>query len=249
MDANLLAEELDGALLGRREIAPLTKTHGDFSLAEAYRVQEAGLALALERGGRVVGYKMGLTSAAKRQQMNLGQPIHGYLLESMRVRGKLRVADGIHPKVEPEIAFITSRELHGRVTRAEALAACSSVFPALEILDSRFVGFKYFSLPDVVADNCSSWRFVAGEPRAPRDPGGLRMRMTIDGVLKQEADSNAISGNPLDSLVQLAALLPHPLPAGSLVLAGAATVAEMLSPGMKVHLEVDGLGDVWLETT
>jgi 2-oxo-3-hexenedioate decarboxylase len=248
MDAKLLATELDEALVGRREIAPLTKTHGDFSLPDAYRVQEEGLLLARKRGAKVVGYKMGLTSAAKRQQMNLGEPIYGYLLESMQVRGALRVADGIHPKVEPEIAFILKTELHGRVTREQALAACESVFPALEILDSRFVGFKYFSLPDVVADNCSSWRFVLGAPRPPRDPGGLRMRMSIDGVTKQEADSNSISGNPLDSLVQLAALLPHPLPAGSVVLAGAATVAEMLQPGMKVRLEVEELGDVWLET-
>jgi len=248
MDTRILAEELDAALLARREIPPLTKTHGDFSLPQAYEVQKLGLDKQLSRGEKIVGYKMGLTSAAKRQQMNLGEPIYGYLLESMRVRGKLDVATGIHPKVEPEIAFITARELSGKITRDEALHACESVFPALEILDSRFVGFKYFSLPDVVADNCSSWRFVTGEPRAPRDPGGRRMRMSIDGAVKQESDSNAISGNPLDSLVQLVQLLPHPLPAGSLVLAGAATAAEMLAPGVKVRLEVEGLGDVWLET-
>jgi 2-oxo-3-hexenedioate decarboxylase len=248
MDPKLVAEELDAALLERREVAPLTKRYGDFTLPQAYEIQKLGLERQLSRGEKVVGYKMGLTSAAKRQQMNLGEPIYGYLLESMRVRGPLPVSSGIHPKVEPEIAFITSKELSGKLSRADALHACSSIFPALEILDSRFTGFKYFSLPDVVADNCSSWRFVTGEPRAPRDPGNRRMRMTINGEVKQEADSNAISGNPLESLVQLVQLLPHPLPAGSLVLAGAATAAEMLAPGMKVRLEVEGLGDVWLET-
>jgi 2-oxo-3-hexenedioate decarboxylase len=68
--------------------------------------------------------------------------------------------------------------------------------------------------------------------------------MRVDGRTAQEADSNAISGHPLESLVQLVELLPHPLPPGSIVLAGAATVAEALRPGMEISLEVEGLGSV-----
>jgi 2-oxo-3-hexenedioate decarboxylase len=74
------------------------------------------------------------------------------------------------------------------------------------------------------------------------------MRMRVDGRLVQEADSNAISGHPLESLVQLVELLPHPLPAGSIVLAGAATVAEVLRPGMEISLEVQDLGSVSVRT-
>jgi len=244
VDEDLLAKELDEALLARREIAPLARTHGDFDLPAAYRIQERGIAMRLARGERIVGYKMGLTSAAKRAQMSLGLPIYGVLTDAMRVETSLRVGDGVHPKIEPEIAFVTKRELSGRVSRADAFAALEGVAPALEVLDSRFTGFKYFSLPDVVADNCSSWRFVLGPLREPRDTGGLSMRMRVDGRTAQEADSNAISGHPLESLVQLVQLLPHPLPAGSIVLAGAATVAEALRPGMEVSLDVEGLGSV-----
>jgi 2-oxo-3-hexenedioate decarboxylase len=242
VDPERLARELDDALLARREIAPLVQTHGAFDLPAAYRVQERGIAMRLSRGEKIVGYKMGLTSAAKRAQMNLGLPIYGVLTDAMRVEGTLRVADGVHPKIEPEIAFVTKRPLSGRISREQALAALEGVAAALEVLDSRFTGFKYFSLPDVVADNCSSWRFVLGPLREPRDTGGLAMRMRVDGRLAQEADSNAISGHPLESLVQLVELLPHPLPAGSIVLAGAATVAEALRPGMEISLEVEGLG-------
>src|SRR5260370_37245685 len=246
------ARRLDRPLLDREETPPLTASHGDFDLETAYRIQEQGVALRLERGEKIVGYKMGLTSAAKRAQMNLGAPIYGGLTGAMRVSGPLRAADGIHPKIEPEIAFITARELRGNILRDEALKACSGVAPAMDVLDSRFVGFKLFSLPDVVADNCSSWRFVLGEPKKPRDVGGLRVRMIVDGVLKQEADSNAISGHPLESLVQLVAMLHahgRPLPAGSLVLAGAAPAAEPLRPGMRVDLEVEHLGALSLAAT
>lgn len=249
IDTEELARVLDEALTQRREIEPLTKTHGAFDLAQAYAVQARGVALRLSRGEKIVGYKMGLTSEAKRRQMSLEAPIWGVLTSAMRVGAEVRVADGVHPKIEPEIAFVTRRELHGAITREQAFDALESVAPALEILDSRFAGFKYFSLPDVVADDCSSWRFALGAPQPPRKVDGLRMRMSVDGRVAQEADSNAISGHPLDSLVQLAAMLPHPLPPGSIVLAGAATVAEPLRPGITVQLDIDTLGSLTVRAT
>ena len=45
IDADLLARELDEALKGRREIQPLSKTHGEFDLALAYDVQARGIKL------------------------------------------------------------------------------------------------------------------------------------------------------------------------------------------------------------
>src|SRR5438105_3427721 len=99
IEPNLLARELDEALLARREIPPLTKTHGDFDLDTAYRVQERGIALRQERGEKIVGYKMGLTSAAKRAQMSLEAPIYGVLTDAMRVERELRAGEGVHPKI------------------------------------------------------------------------------------------------------------------------------------------------------
>jgi 2-oxo-3-hexenedioate decarboxylase len=113
--------------------------------------------------------KMGLTSEAKRKQMNLDSPVYGVLTDRMQVPagGVFRLRGFIHPKIEPEIAFRTSRELRGKISREEALDACSSAMAAMEILDSRYVDFKYFSLPDVVADNSSSCMFVLGTAERP----------------------------------------------------------------------------------
>jgi len=247
-----LASQLDEALLARREIPPLTKTFGPLGLDDAYQVQRRGISLRLARGERIVGYKMGLTSEAKRAQMNLGLPIYGVLTDAMAVvdGGDISITEGVHPKGEPEIAFVTARELRGRITREEALAACSGVAAAIEVLDSRFVGFKYFSLPDVVADNCSSWRFVLGAVR-PASRLSLEalaraeLRLCIGGELRQTAPATSISGHPMESLVQLVALLGdagESLPAGSIVLAGAATAAEPLAAGHRFELAVSGLG-------
>lgn len=247
-----LARLLDQARLEAREVPPLTRTHADLPMADAYAIQAEGRQLRVARGERVVGMKMGLTSEAKRKQMNLDSPVYGVLTDRMQVPagGVFRLQGFIHPKIEPEIAFRTSRELRGKISREEALDACSSAMAAMEILDSRYVDFKYFSLPDVVADNSSSCMFVLGTTeRPPRELDLLRLQMSmeVNGAVVQSALSNAISGDPVLSVVQLCELLAQrgeSLPAGSIVLAGAATVAHMMKPGDQVRLTVEGLGAV-----
>lgn len=245
-----LARLLDEARLGAREVSPLTRAHAELSLPDAYAIQAEGIRLRTARGERVVGLKMGLTSEAKRKQMNLDSPVYGVLTDRMQVPagGVFKLQGTIHPKIEPEIAFRTARALRGRITREEALDACASAMAAMEILDSRYTDFKYFSLPDVVADNSSSSMFVLGATeRPPRelDLARLNMSMEVNGAQVQSALSSAISGDPILSVVQLCELLAErgeSLPAGSIVLAGAATAAHMLQPGDQVRLTVDGLG-------
>ena len=243
-----LARRLDGALQTRQEIPRLTETVAALTVAEAYRVMLAGVALREARGERVIGWKMGLTSLAKRQQMSLDRAIWGVLTDAMQVPsdGELRVSDGVHPKIEPEIALRLGRPLSGRVTRDEAWTAVDGVCGALEVLDSRYVGFKYFSLPDVIADNASSWRFVLGPWHAPCEVADLPMAMTVDDHVVQSGTSAAISGHPVESLVQLMDLVAEfgiTLPVGAVILTGAATLAEPLHAGMHVRLRVPGLAD------
>ena len=130
------------------------------------------------------------------------------------------------------------------------LSSCTGVGPALEILDSRYRDFKYFSLPDVVADNASSSHVVLPERWVEadgRDLSSVELVMSIDGTARQRATGAAISGDPVLSMVQLCALLVargQSLPPGSVVLAGAATVAEPLAVGMEVRLDAGWLGNV-----
>ncbi len=247
-----LARILDVTRLEAREIPPLTQTHGELPMRDAYSVQAEGIRLRIARGEKVVGLKMGFTSEAKRRQMNLDSPVYGVLTDRMRIPagGVFRMQGSIHPKIEPEIAFRTSKELRGRITREQALDACPVAFAAMEILDSRYVGFKYFSLPDVVADNSSSSMFVLSPNERPsRELDLLRLQMTMDvnGETVGSALSNAISGDPLLSVVQLCALLDErgeSIPAGSIVLSGAATAAHMMKAGDQVKLSVEGLGSL-----
>jgi 2-oxo-3-hexenedioate decarboxylase len=79
-----------------------------------------------------------------------------------------------------------------------------------------------------------------------RDLSAVELVMSIDGTPRQRAPGAAISGDPVLSVVQLCALLAgrdRSLPPGSVVLAGAATVAEPLAAGMEVSLTAGWLGN------
>jgi len=247
-----IATELHQARIGHTPVGQYSKNIEDFKISSAYSIQEEGIMIREESGETVIGYKMGLTSKAKREQMNLKEPCYGVLTDKMEIadKGIFSMATSIHPKIEPEIFFKISRDLQGQVTRNEVIESISWVGAALEILDSRYDQFKYFSLEDVVADNSSSSHFILGKnlmPPQDLDLENLKMVLRVDGKDSEKGISGDISGNPLDSVVQLVHLLAERnknLPKDSIVLAGAATSALALSPGMHIDLEVDLLGHV-----
>ena len=166
-----LATVVDDAQRNASEIVKLTDDRPEMDLADAYAVQAELLRRWQGEGRRLTGYKGGLTSKAKMVQMGLDTPVFGLLM------GDTCVPDGdvvdmkrlIHPKVEAEIAFVTSRELSGDVSIDEVLAATEFVLPAIEVIDSRYKDFK-FDIQSVVADNTSAARYVVGG--SPRRPAG-----------------------------------------------------------------------------
>ena len=249
-DLASLAALLDDAAMKATEIAQISETT-TFDLEDAYKIQALSIARRLERGDTRVGMKMGFTSRAKMKQMGLDTMIWGRLTRGMVAEegGSITHAKLVHPRCEPEVAFLLKKRLAGKVTAAEAMAAVEWVAPALEIIDSRYKNFK-FSLPDVVADNSSSSAFVVGEPQLPRDTSNLGLVMSFDGKPLEIGSTASILGNPLRSLVAAAALVAEAgeaLEPGSIVMAGGATAAQALSPGNRVLLEMQSLGRVSFE--
>lgn len=249
------ARTLDDAMRERREVVRITATLPALALADGYRIQDAGLALRAARGERVVGLKMGLTSRAKMKQMGVDAPIYGVLTDAMRVEDGARfdLAASIHAKIEPEVAFLVGRELGGGASFDDVLDACDGVSAAMEIIDSRYRNFE-FRLPDVVADDCSSSAFVLGpavRPARAVDVADLRMELEVDGAVAEAGSSREIYGHPVESVVELCRMLGargRTLPAGSVVLAGAATAAIPLAPGHTYRVVVHGLGAATVRT-
>ena len=246
-DLDLIATQADDAARNCKPMPQFSAGAASLSLDDAYRVQNLVIQRRLARGETLVGLKMGFTSRAKMVQMGVHDLIWGQLTDAMIMEegGDVPMSRFIHPRVEPELAFILKRPLEGRVTLLEAQAAVEAVAPALEIIDSRYDNFK-FSLEDVVADNCSSSAVVVGAWRRPvEDISNLGMVLSFDGSPVQIGSSAGLLGNPYRSLVSAARLAAQSgiaLQAGWIVMAGAATAAEALKSGVYVTLDVEGLG-------
>lgn len=245
-----LAEHVENAELEVHDITKITDDYPDMDWDDAYAIQDLIRQRKIARGARVVGFKAGLTSYAKMKQMGVDTPVFGFLADYFALPdgGEARMAELIHPKVEPEIAFVLKHALKGPGCHIGAvLAATDFVLPAIEVIDSRYRDFK-FDLKSVIADNCSSTRFVVGGQPTP--VAGLDLR-TLGVVLEKNGQpvalgaGAAVLNHPATAVAELANHLGRrgeELPAGSLILSGGITEAVAVAAGDHVTLRVQNLG-------
>jgi 2-oxo-3-hexenedioate decarboxylase len=231
MEAKDLASQLIQAEEARAAIPPFPDRHPDIDVDTAYATQWAFVESKLDAGEQLTGAKLGLTSRAKQQAMGVAEPLYGWITSGMISpygepvdRGRL-----IHPRVEPEIAFLLGRDVTAPATITSVLAATEAVFAAVDILDSRYENFR-FTLPDVIADNASAAKIVLGpQARRPAELVDLRLIgcvLRTGGKVAATAAGAAVSGHPAAAVAWLANRLgprSQSLRAGWLVLSGGLT--------------------------
>ncbi len=246
-----LAKRLQRAAIDVQAATPLSGDYPDLTEADAYAIQAELLRL---QGGPRAGYKLGFTSAAMREQMGVDHPNSGVLLAEMRLAdGRLPARVLIQPRVEPEIAILLGRDLHGaQITPDDVAAATAAVLPAIEVVDSRYRDYRFKSV-DNIADNSSAARYLLGAPRALSDTGDLRrvsVTLSIDGVPVDQGLGAAALDSPLAAVAWLAAHLAvrgEGLKAGEVILTGGLTRAHALRPGQVAQAQFSaGLGGVSL---
>src|SRR5215468_10089451 len=121
-DIKALAQRVDDAARYAKEIPQLAEP---ITLADAYAIQKQSVGRRYERGEKQVGIKMGFTSRDKMIQMGVHDMIWGRLTDGMIVEdgGPTSFKRSVHPRIEPEIAFLLKSELVGTVTPLQALSA------------------------------------------------------------------------------------------------------------------------------
>ena len=228
---------------------PVTQLSNDskITLEDAYEIQAESMERRYARGESILGIKMGFTSLAKMKQMGVHDMIWGRLTDTMQINpnGELHSQNFIHPRAEPEIAFLLKKDVENPVSLEEIDEYLAGVAPAIEIIDSRYKDFK-FSLEDVIADNCSSSAYVIGEWHAPdTDISNVPITIGADGNVQQSGSSKAILGNPLKSFIEATRLALHygqELKKDMIILAGAATPAIHINKGETVEATFGELG-------
>jgi 2-oxo-3-hexenedioate decarboxylase len=252
IDAAQVAQVLATAEREGKALTPFTDEHPDFDERTAYDAQWAGVEARLAAGERLAGAKLGLTSRIKQQVMNVDSPLYGWVTSGMLLPygEPLDVDRFIHPRVEPEIAFLLGRDVETPATVTSVLAATEAVLAAVDVLDSRYEGFR-FRLPDVVADNASAGAFLLGPDAVrPVDLGDVRLLgcvLRADGDVVATAAGAATMGHPAAAVAWLAnrlAAREQTLRAGMLVFSGGLTEPVPLRRGMSVTAELEQLGTI-----
>jgi 2-keto-4-pentenoate hydratase len=247
-----LADALWEAETSRRPIAPLTEQYDDLVIEDAYAIQDINVQRRIDRGARVIGRKVGLTSKPMQQLLGVDEPDYGVLLDEMYVEEGDRVdlTRLIQPRIEAELAFVLDRDLMGPgVTVAKALAAIAGVLPALEIVDSRIVDWR-IKLIDTVSDNASCGLLTVGGKLTPVYQVDLRligMALSRNGEPIDTGAGAAILGNPARCVAWLAnkfATFGASLAAGDVILPGAVHKMVPVQPGDVFRADFADIGAV-----
>jgi 2-keto-4-pentenoate hydratase len=245
------ADRLAAASASGVACAPVADLIGPSDIGVAYRVQQALTDRRVRSGARIVGRKIGLTSAAVQRQIGVDRPDFGVLFADMAYADDAVIPMDrlLQPKAEAEVAFELGADILDASDEDAVRAAVRLAYPALEIVDSRIADWR-IGITDTVADNASSGVYAigtTGTPLSAFEPVSVRMRMWRDDVQVSAGTGVDCLGDPLHALAWLAATaieFGSPLRAGDLVLSGALGPMVDVRAGDVFRAQIDPLGTV-----
>lgn len=254
------AAALDVAERTRVQIGLLSLRHVGMDMDDAYAVQGAWVRRKLAAGRRIIGRKIGLTSKAMQQALNIDIPDSGVLFDDMLFENGATVPQGrfIQPRIEAEIAFIMKAPLAGPgVTPADVIAATDYVQPALEILDTRILRVdpatkKTRTVFDTIADNAANAGLVLGGERKAPTEIDLRWAGSIvyrNGEVEETGLGAGVLDDPALSMAWLANRLAQygdRIEAGEIVLSGSFIRPIEAPSGSFIRADFGALGELTL---
>jgi 2-oxo-hept-3-ene-1,7-dioate hydratase len=255
--AALALHQAEGTL---RQIGLLSLQYPGMTLDEAYAIQHVVVGCKEALGSRRIGWKIGLTSRAMQQALNITTPDSGVLLDDMLFADGAIVPAGrfIQPRIEAEIAFVMKAPLMGaQITRDDVLAATDYVAPSLEILDTRILRAdpatgKARIITDTVSDNAANAGVVLGAQRhlvAAHDLRWVGAIVMRDGVVEETGLGAGVLNDPVTGILWLVhrlAAYGMGLSVGDIVLSGSFIRPIEAPPGSQFHADFGPFGAVSL---
>jgi 2-keto-4-pentenoate hydratase len=252
---------LDALSRARRDRQPVSS---DPNLAacpvqDAYQLQAENIGRTLaEIGGEVIGLKLGGTMEPILARLNLDSPFVGPIFSARTYEpaATLKRADFIACIVEAEIGVRIGRDL-GHVdvlpTRDDLIAAIDSVFPAIEIADSRLRDWQQMGAAAIISDNGYAGAWIRGKDAArwqDIDLVSLPVTLRKDGEVIREGSGAIVLGDPLRALGMLVSSLRQRgqiLRAGTLVSTGSCIMPFPSPDGGHFVADFGPLGSVAMD--
>ena len=236
------AQALFNAEKTGQQIGLLSCQYPDITMDDAYHIQSALIALK-SADNKQIGWKIGLTSKAMQNALNIDIPDSGMLFDNMLFETGATIPKNrfIEPRIEAEIAFIMKSDVK-EASAAAIYEATDYICPALEILDTRILRHdpktgqarKVF---DTISDNAANAGLVLGKEKHGLDESDLRWIGAIikrNGSVEETGLGAAVLDNPITSMIWLAERLSHynqRIKAGDIVLSGSfVRIIEAPSP-------------------
>jgi 2-oxo-hept-3-ene-1,7-dioate hydratase len=249
----LLKAEASGAQIGL-----LTKQFPEMGMDDAYAVQNAIYHAKTDRGQKVVGWKIGLTSKAMQYALNIDIPDSGILFDDMVFEDGAVVPKGrfIQPRIEAEIAFVMKKAIGGtEITRDDVLAATAYVAPSIEILDTRIIRVdpktrETRTVLDTISDNAANAGVVLGSQRHAVGDFDLRWVGSIlsrNGEVEETGLGAGVLNDPVESVVWLArrmAQYGQSIEPGQIILSGSFIRPVECPTRTEVHADFGPFGAV-----
>jgi len=214
-------------------------------IEDGYAIQVELIERRRDEAGEPVGYKIGFTSDAIREELGVDSPAYGRVLEdTVRPEGRVDTDGFVSPRIEPEIAFLLEAPLSPPASRLDVAAATRAVVPAIEIVDCRLRDWAV-DPATAVADNALAAGLVYGEPRPPGE-AALDLEgvsLSVDGERRAGGTGAAVLGHPAEAVAWLAEAVGG-LGAGDIVTTGSVTETVPVEPGETVLARFSSLGCV-----
>lgn len=254
------AADLDRAERERVQTRPLTLALRDMDMDDAYAVQKAWVDLKLARGATVTGYKIGLTSRAMQQVMNITTPDFGVLLDEMCFASgsTIKAGDFLDPRIEAEFGFVMKKPLFGEdVTVEQVLDATDYVVPSLELISARSTrtdpetGYTR-TVFDTIADNAANAGYIPADVHVSPFEVDLRWAgalLYLNGDVEESGLGGAVMEHPANGICWVCKRFAKHgvgLEPGQFVLSGSFTRPVAIAPGDEVLADYGELGQIKL---
>ena len=227
-------------------------TVDSLTVEQAYAVQQRVIEARTHRGERVVGYKVGCTSPAIRQQFGLDEPICGRVL-APHVHHHNATVDCrqlFQPAVEPEFVIRMGEDLDRELAADEPITQfIETVAPGIEVHNYHFwLGPP--SLQELIASNGIHACLIMGTEQ--KIPSGYDWNLEQVSLIKNTTPAavgtgGQIMGGPLKSLRWLVNHLVQQgqsIQAGDIVIPGSPVELISVQTGDSVTAHFSGLGEV-----
>lgn len=250
-DRKKAADTLIAAERDRKQATQLSITFPKITIEDAYAIQQEITKKKLAAGRKVIGHKIGLTSKAMQQSLNISEPDYGHLFDDMLIPdgAKLPHENYCVPRIEVELAFVLGAPLKGPgIGLLDVLRATEYVVPSMEIIDARLVNPR--KIFDTVADNGAAAGIVIGGRVMEPDDFDLRWAGGIlyrNSEIEETGLAAGVLGHPALGIAWLANKLgPRgvTLKPGHILLSGSFTRPVHANKGDTIHADFGPLGGI-----